>query len=222
MTNALIVLSIAALMTASAAGWMLRAYRAAGGGLVSVVPALLVCGGIAFIALTAYLVVGRPELPDAPYATRIEALRHRDPTTYSPEETLAVLDQAAKAHPDDARPHLFSGQVLLALGRDDQAERQFDAALRRDPRSADAMIGLGRAMVRIANGQVTPEALSLFQRAGAISNEPTPWIYQTLAAVQNRHSEDAQHACAEAVARGAPAEMCRELINGANAGNETR
>jgi len=122
-----------------------------------------------------------------------------------------VLTRAAHDNPRDARPHLFAGQILLSQDRAEEAARQFDAALRRDPRSTDAMMGLGRAMVRVADGRVTPEALALFQQVGALTNEPAPWIYQTMAAMQNGRAGDGRRLCAEAVTRGAPAEMCRGL-----------
>src|SRR5262245_30990008 len=105
--NSIIVLVAAALMTTAAAAWTLHAYRMAGGGAVSARPALLTCGVVAVVALAAYLAIGRPELPDAPMDARLEALRHRDPTSYAPDETLAVLNRAARDNPRDARPHLF-------------------------------------------------------------------------------------------------------------------
>jgi cytochrome c-type biogenesis protein CcmH len=197
-------------LTAASAFWSLRAYRTAGGGANSPTPSLAICAVVALIALTAYLVIGRPELPDAPYAARLAALSTRDPTTFSPDETLAVLDRAAKQHPNDARPHLFSGEVLLEQGQPEEAAREFDAALRRDPRSAEAMMGLGRAIVRI-NGRVTPEALAQFQQAAARTNDPAPWIYQAMAAMQDNRATDARHFWSEAYARMRPDDPRREM-----------
>ena len=218
MTNSIVVLVVAALMTASAAGWTLRAYRIAGGGTVSARPAFIACAAAALVALAAYLAVGRPELPDAPYSARLEALRHRDPNTFSPSEALAILDQAAKDHPADARPHIYSGQILLDQGRAEDAARQFDAALRRAPQSAAAMLGLGRAMVRVADGRVTPEALAQFQGAAALSNEPAPWIYQAMAAMQNNRAADARRFWGEAYTRMAADDPRREMARQMSAG----
>ncbi len=211
MTNSLVVLAIAALMTASAAGWTLRAYGAAGAAAASARPALIVCAVTAFFALSAYLAVGRPDLQDAPFDARIEALRHRDPTNYTPEETLAVLNRAARDNPTDARPHLFAGEILLSQDRADEAARQFDAALRRDGGSAEAMMGLGRAMVRIADGRVTPQALAQFQRAAALTDDPAPWIYEAMAAMQDDHPADARRFWGEAYRRMSPADPRREM-----------
>jgi cytochrome c-type biogenesis protein CcmH len=148
----------------------------------------------------------------------LEALRHRDPTTYTPEETLAVLDRAAKDHPADPRPHVFAGQILLSLDRADEAARQFDAALRRDPQSATAMMGLGRAMVRAANGRVSPEALAQFRQAAALTNDPAPWIYQAMAAMQENNTADARRLWGEAYARMAPDDPRREMARRMSSG----
>lgn len=222
MTNSIIVLAVAALMTASAAGWTLRAYRMAGGGSVSAKPALLVCAAVALAALTAYLIVGRPELPDAPFDARLQALRARDPTTYTPEETLAVLDRAARDNPRDGRPHLFAGEILLAQDRAEEAARQFDAALRRDPGSTEAMMGLGRAMVRAAGGRVTPEALAQFQRVAASTNDPAPWIYQAMAAMQDNNAAAARRFWGEAYGRMTPDDPRREMARRMSTGETVR
>jgi cytochrome c-type biogenesis protein CcmH len=220
-TNALIVLTIAALMTAAAAAWTLRAYRAAGGGVVAARPALLACAGVASVALLSYLVVGRPELPGAPFHDRLEALRHRDPSTYSPDEALAVLGQAARDHRRDARPHFFAAEILLSQGRAEEAAREYDAALRRDPRLAEAMLGLGRALVRIADGRVTPEALAQFQQAAPLTNDPAPWIYQAMAAMQDDRTADAQHFWSEAYRRMAPNDPRRDMARQMSSGRGT-
>jgi cytochrome c-type biogenesis protein CcmH len=218
-TNSIIVLAIAALMTAAAAGWTLRAYRLAGGGASSAMPALLSCGAVGLVTLVAYLIVGRPELPDAPFSARLEALRHRDINTFTAEELLVVLDQAERMRPTDPRPHLIAGRLLLDQERAQEAAREFDAALRRDPRSAVAMMGLGRAMVATNNGRVTPDALGLFQQASAAdATDPAPWIYQAMAAMQDGRADDLRRLCAEAMRRGAPAQMCQGLMNGVRTG----
>jgi cytochrome c-type biogenesis protein CcmH/NrfG len=217
-TNSIIVFMVAALMTSAAAVWTLRAYRFAADTTPSAGPALAASAGVACIALVAYLAVGRPDLPGAPFDARIEALRHRDPATYTPEEALAVLNRAARDNPRDARPRVFAGQVLLSQGRVEEAERQFDAGLRRDPRSVEAMMGLGRAMVRVADGRVTPEALALFQQAGAASDDPAPLIYQALAALQSNRAADARGFWREAYRRMSADDPRREMARRMSAG----
>jgi cytochrome c-type biogenesis protein CcmH len=205
------VLLIAAVLAAGAAFWVLRAYRSAGGGETSPRLAVAACGAVALVALGLYLVIGRPELADAPYRDRMEALKQRDPTTYSVDEALAVLAEAARDNPNDPLPHFYSGQVLNGEGRAEEAARAFDAALRRQPQFGEAMLGLGRAMVRIEDGRVTPEALALFERAGSLTNDPAPWLYQATAAMQENRGADARRLWAEALARMAPDDPRRAM-----------
>ena len=195
------VFLVAAVLTAAAAFWVLRAYRQAGGGARSPRGALATCGLFALTALGAYLFVGRPELPDAPFQERLEALKHRDPGGYTSDEALAVLDQAAHARPRDPLPYYYSGLILFNQHNTEQAARAFDAALRRDPHLGEAALGLGRALVAINDGRVTPEALQAFRQASALTEDPAPWIYQAMAAMQENNAEDARKYWGEALSR---------------------
>lgn len=197
-------------MVAAAAFWALRAYRRAGGQAAR--QALLACGIAALLSLGLYLAIGRPELADAPFAERLAALKLRDPTTYTADEALAILAEGAREHPGEALPHLYSGQVLLAQGRAREAAAAFDAALRRDPRSGEALLGLGRAMVASEDGRVTPEALAVFQQAGELSADPAPWMYQAMGALQAGRDEDARRFWREALSRMAPDDQRRAMV----------
>lgn len=205
---AILLFAIAALLTAAAGFWALRAYRRAGA--TRAAPAFAAFGAIVVVALATYLALGRPDLPDAPYAERLEALMERSYTTYTADEWLAVLADAAREDPAAAWPHLMSGKVLFDTGRPDQAARAYDAALRRDPQSVDAMLGLGRALVQIEGG-VSPNALRLFEQASTLTDDPTPWLYQGMAAVQENRAADAQRFGSEALRRMAPDDPRREM-----------
>ncbi len=209
---------IAALLTAGAAYWVLRAYRRGGGGASR--PALVACGAAALAALGVYLVIGRPDLPDAPYLARMEALKQRDPTSYNVDEALAVLAEAAKDNPSDPLPYFYSGQLLFGDRRAEEAARAFEAALRRQPQFGEAMLGLGRAVVEIEGGRITPEALALFQQAGALTNDPAPWLYQATAAIQDDRGADARRFWAEALVRMAPDDPRREMARRMSTGEE--
>lgn len=212
MLTSIAVLLVAAALTAAAAYWVLRAYRFAGGGAQSAQPALIATGLLSIITLVTYLAMGRPELPDAPFAARLEALKHRDPVTYTAEEALAVLAQASKQHAQDPLPHVYSGQLLLDQGRAEEAARAFDAALRRDPNNAEAMLGLGRAMVRSEGGRVSPDALALFQQVAPLTSDPAPWLYQAMAAMQEGREADARRLWGEATSRMAPDDPRRAMM----------
>lgn len=197
-------------MVGAAAVWVLRAYRRAGGDRPA--PALIACAVAAIAALGTYLAVGKPDLPGARFTDRLAALKHRDPTTFNADEALAVLSQASRDDPRDARPHFFAGQVLLTEGRTEEAARAFDAAVRRDPRSAEALLGLGRALVQLEDGRVSEDARDVFARAAALeTSDPTPWIYQAMAAMQEDRAADARVFWGEAYARMAPDDPRRAM-----------
>jgi cytochrome c-type biogenesis protein CcmH len=214
------ILILAALIVAAAAVWVLRAYRRAeGGDKARPWPVFAACGIVGVCALGLYLAIGQPDLPGAPFASRLEALKERDPTSYTLEEALAILHEASRDHPEDAQPLIFSGNILFDSGRPEEAARAFDAALRRDPRSSEAMLGLGRAMFQIDEGRVSPATLQLFQSAAELSPaDPVPWIYQAMAAMQADHAADAQRFWGEALARMAPDDPRRQMAARMSAG----
>jgi cytochrome c-type biogenesis protein CcmH len=173
---------------------------------------MVFAGFMALVALGVYLVIGHPELPGAPYAARMEALKQRDPSTYTGEEWLAILAEAAKANPEDPGPLLMTGQVYLANRRPEAAARAFDAALRRDPLSAPALMGLGRALMAANRGSISPEALAAFQQAAALDDaDPTPWLYQALGAMEANNSAEARRFWDEAYRRMSEDDPRREM-----------
>ncbi|MGE0292897.1 MAG: tetratricopeptide repeat protein [Hyphomonadaceae bacterium] len=201
------VMVIAAVLVAAAAAWTLRAYRRAGG--ADARTALVACAAIGAIAAGAYLAVGRPELGGAPYQHRIAALQQRPLTSLSPDEALAVMTERARQQPDSSLPHLVSGEILLRTGRPREAALAFETALRREPRQAAAMLGLGEALVSI-DGRFTPEAVALFEQAATLTDDPAPWVYQAMAASEQGRAGDARRLWGEAYARMAEDDPFRE------------
>lgn len=189
---------IAAVLVSSAAYWGLRAYRRAGG--ANARAALVVCAGVSLVALGAYLAIGRPDLRGEPYNARIAALQQRPLASMAPDEVLAVMAEDAKAEPTNPTPHLISGEVFLRTGRPREAARAFETALRREPRQVAALLGLGEALVAI-DGRFTPEAIALFEQAGALTNDPAPWVYQAMAASEQGRAAEARRLWGEAYVR---------------------
>lgn len=211
MLTTLLIFLAAAVATAGAGYWALRAYKEAGGRRAQ--GSLILCGAVALVALGIYLLIGRPDLPDAPYEARLAALKQRDPTTYSADEALAILNEAARANPDDPLPYFYSGQIYLGQRRPQDAARAYDAALRRDPRNAEALVGLGRALVAIEDGRLTPEALAAFQQATTLTEDPAPWLYQAIAAMESGDGAEARRLWGEAYRRMAPNDPRREMAS---------
>ncbi|MET0181542.1 MAG: tetratricopeptide repeat protein [Caulobacterales bacterium] len=214
---ALILFALFALVVALACFWTLWAYRKAGGQQKRLSFVAIIA--FALISLGAYAALGRPEVPDAPYDQRIEALKQRPVESYNQSELLARLNAEARAHPDDARPLLAAGAIHADEGRPEEAARAFDAALRRDPNSTFAMLNLGRALVAIDQGRVGADALRLFQAVAEREPEnPTPWLYQALAATQEGRAGEERRLWGEVLKRlpaGDPRRaMAQQMISG--------
>ncbi|MEM0984629.1 MAG: tetratricopeptide repeat protein [Pseudomonadota bacterium] len=127
-------------------------------------PRILFAGAV-LIALTGYLFVGSPGLPDQPITKRAEELAARDPSELTGAEMLARLERMTQTRPDDPEPHFFIGQFLMNRGREPDAVRAFQSALRRDANYVPALVGLGDAFVSLSNGSVGPEAQQLYAEA---------------------------------------------------------
>lgn len=132
------------------------------------VSAVLLAG---LIGAVGYFFIGRAELPDQPYVERAAELSARDPLTLSANERLALLESLIKTQPDAPQPHFFIGDMMRAQGRDSDAVRAYQSALRRDDRFVPAMVGLGDALTRLSGGRIGPDAKRIYARAVAI--DPT-------------------------------------------------
>lgn len=188
--GALFLVAGFAALAAGAGFFVLRAYAGAGGSAKRGAVALV--GVACLVAAGMYAFLGRPDLPGESYAARIEALKARPLESYTDQELLARLAAEAHAHPADPRPHAAMGVILFDQGRAEEAVRAFDAALRRDPGAPYVQLNLARALVASNQGRVTPEAVTLFaQVAQAEPQDPTPWLYQALAATQEGRGPDA-------------------------------
>ena len=201
---------VGVLLAAGAAFWTLRAVRRAGGNAATGRFVLLVCAAISVVALGVYAINGRPELAGGAYAERIAALKQRPRETYSLNEWLAVLADDSRINPSDPWPHLATGEILLRGNRPQEAARAFDAALRRNPRDADALIGVARSIAEI-EGRFTPEALAYLEQASAVTDDARPVVYRAMAAMQSGRDADAQRLWGEAYARMSADDPRREM-----------
>lgn len=124
-----------------------------------------------FSALGIYFLVGSPGAPDRPLAARqTEMDRAQSENTKALEARAAELAaQLAKA-PDDRAGWTRLGQMQQALGRNTDAVESYRRAYTLSGGAPDAASGLGEALVLAADGQVTPEAKTLFE--GALEREP--------------------------------------------------
>ncbi|NPU97267.1 MAG: tetratricopeptide repeat protein [Candidatus Omnitrophica bacterium] len=74
-------------------------------------------------------------------------------------DTYAALELAGvtqEQHPRQAAPHILRGEILLRLFQFDEARRNFEEALERDPGNIRARLGLAHALYRL--GETEPAA----------------------------------------------------------------
>ena len=171
------------------------------------------CAAVSVVGLGVYLATGRPDLPGAAHEARLDALVARDPSTYTGDEWLAVMARDAGADPQDPMPHFASGQILLAQNRPQEAARAFDAALRRRPEFAGALMGLALSLSAIEGSRTPPEALALFEQAAALTDDPAPLIYQGIAAVEQGRANDARSHFDEALSRMSADDPRRAVVS---------
>lgn len=121
--------------------------------------------GAVLLAGLIYLMIGRPGFADQPMAKRTAELEQKAPEDMTPDEWLARLEVLTRQRPEDPQPHYFIGQVLADQGRQEDAVRAYQSALRRDNTHVPALLGLGNALLIMSNGDVSPELAELFKRA---------------------------------------------------------
>jgi cytochrome c-type biogenesis protein CcmH len=117
------------------------------------------------LAAGLYIVIGRPGLPDQPFAQRVAAWRAADPATLDPGKIAAVLEGVAAERPNDPEPLVFMAKARAADGDMAGAEQALRKAVRIAPKRADIWSLLGETFVIEAKGQIGPDAKLAFGEA---------------------------------------------------------
>ena len=108
-----------------------------------------------------YLALGSPSLPDQPLGSRVTASRG----TQSIDSLIAQVEEHLRKTPDDGRGWELIAPVYMRLGRFKDAVAARRNALRLNGANAEREAALGEALVFAANGVVTEEAKTAFDRA---------------------------------------------------------
>jgi cytochrome c-type biogenesis protein CcmH/NrfG len=69
---------------------------------------------------------------------------------------------------------------------------------------------MAKSMVAI-DGRFTPQSLAMLEQASALTDEPTPWIYRAMAAMEQGNAADTQRMWGEALARMREDDPRREM-----------
>jgi cytochrome c-type biogenesis protein CcmH len=159
---------------------------------------LPVCAG------SVYSILGSPGIPTLPFAQRLDDSSEQRPI----ESMVAQVEAYLERNPQDGRGWEVVAPVYMQLGRYDDAVTARRHALEILGPDAARLGDLGEAMVLAANGIVTAEAKTLFERAAALDREDVmAQYYLGLAAKQDGRRDEAEKTWRALLARasqGAP------------------
>lgn len=146
-----------------------------------------------FAALGLYFLVGAPGAPDRPLAARqTELERAHGEQNKALEARAAELAARLATAPDDQAGWMQLAQMQQTLGRSQDAVASYRRAYTLSGGAPEIASALGEALVLAAQGQVTPEAKTLFE--GALEREkrePRARFYLGLAESQAGRLQEA-------------------------------
>jgi cytochrome c-type biogenesis protein CcmH len=153
-------------------------------------------------AASLYLALGSPGLPGQPQAAR----RVAPPEQRSVAELVGRVEAHLEQNPEDGRGWEVVGPVYMRLGRYDDAVKARRNSLRLLGPTAQREADLGEALTGAANGIVTAEAKTAFDRAlGLDAEDFRARYFSGLAAEQDGRPKDAAEIWQKLLA-GAPAD----------------
>jgi cytochrome c-type biogenesis protein CcmH len=117
------------------------------------------------LAVALYMALGKPGLPDQPYAARLEAWKTGDATQLTFGEMAAVLQTVVKERPKDAEPLTYLARVQAAEGNIPGAVESVQKAIRLQPDDAGLWSSLGGLLLQEGNGEVSQPAQAAFRQA---------------------------------------------------------
>ncbi|MBX9711439.1 MAG: c-type cytochrome biogenesis protein CcmI, partial [Xanthobacteraceae bacterium] len=144
--------------------------------------------GLPLIAAAFYLQLGSPMLGDFPLADRMRTASATD----SLDKLVAQVEAVLEKNPADGRGWNVLAPVLMKLGRFDDAVRAYRNSITYNGETAARRSDLGEALAAAANGVVTGDAKSEFERALALDTQDFKARYFiALAAEQDGRTKEA-------------------------------
>ncbi|MGI9464258.1 MAG: c-type cytochrome biogenesis protein CcmI [Aestuariivirgaceae bacterium] len=140
------------------------------------------------VALTGYLLVGRPDLPDQPRAERIaKAVETGDLVAM-----IAQVESHLAANPNDAKGWLVIAPAYRRLGRFNDAAEAFRKGIALSPPDANVMTEYGETLVLTNNGMITAQAREIFDKALVLDPAwPKARFYRAMADNQDGNKQQA-------------------------------
>lgn len=133
-------------------------------------PLVLGIGGIAALALGLYAVLGSPNLPSEPLATRPPAIT----SDVDLQSAIERIETALAAKPDDHRGWRVIAPAYVELGRYDEAVRAYRRVVELGGADPDVETRLAEALLLEANGAGSPEAMDLLSKVAASNPTHVP------------------------------------------------
>ncbi len=145
---------------------------------------------VAFVpaaSVALYLLVGRPGLPDAPFAERqAQAQAEARDRAASLNEKVGELTEQIAANPTDLGLRMRLGRTLAQAGALREAAEALHDAAAMAPTNPAVLAELGQALVVAEDGMVTPEAHDVFISALRVEPvEPRARFFLGLEQLQN-------------------------------------
>jgi cytochrome c-type biogenesis protein CcmH len=164
--------------------------------------AVLIAVGVPAIAFPLYVLLGQPQMPDEPLASR-------EPVTHAAsdiEAAVAGVEAHLIAKPDDGKGWAVLAPVYMRLERYEDAAHAYSEALRLLGEEPLRLAAYGEALIAAAGGVVTDTAREAFAKALAEQpGQPQARFYLALAAEQDGKTAAAIQAY-ESLAGDAPAD----------------
>lgn len=152
--------------------------------------AVLALAGLPLVAVGVYMPLGSPRLQDFPLAQRERG--SGSGMAQSLDNLVVQVEQHLEKNPTDGRGWNVLAPVLERLGRFDEAVRAYRNSLTYNGESPERRSDLGEAIAAAANGVVTAEAKTEFERARALdADDPKANYFLGLAAEQDGRKDDA-------------------------------
>jgi cytochrome c-type biogenesis protein CcmH len=139
-------------------------------------------------AIALYLSIGSPQLPGEPLAAHMREV-HRNGSIAA---LVAQAEEQLEHHPNDVRGYEVLAPVYMQLGRFDEAVVARRKILALAGETAARQADLGEALTAAANGIITVDAKSAFERAQALdSSDFKSKFYIGVAAMQDGERDKA-------------------------------
>jgi len=155
---------------------------------------LAVATGLVSVGLAAalYAQLGRPQLPGKPYSLQQEQAAVSEAATNELDAMIAKLTSHLATSPEDLQGWKALGWAQMQTGRTAEGVQALARAAELAPTDAAVLSMYGEGLVREADGQVTPQALALFERVIAIAPaDPRARYYKGLQLMQDGKLKEA-------------------------------